>query len=499
MGKPESIFLAPTGDFGASPSPAEGQVREDVRRAVKRARSAQPAWAALGVRERARFMLRTLDLLLAEQEAILDVLDAELGRPRLESLVLEIFPACDSLGYYARNARKLLADETPSLHLLKNKRVVVRHLPLGVIAVITPWNGPFSLAMNPSVQALMAGNAVILKPSEVTPRSAQLVADLFARAGLPEDLFQVVHGGAEAGAALVEGGVDKVSFTGSVSAGRRIGEACGRNLTPCTLELGGNDAAIVCADADLSRAAQGIVFGACLNAGQVCMGTERVYVVAAVAEQLIGMVHRHAAELRLGPDGELGRIIGPHQLPIIEKHVADAVAKGAELMLGGKRVELPGGSYFQPTLLTNVNHDMLVMREETFGPVIPIMQVADEEEAIRMANDSSFGLSGTIWTADAKKAERLARRLQTGSICVNDSAVTYGIHEVPFGGRKASGLGAVNGPRALKDFCFAQPVVHDRFGLAKEQIWYPYGPKTLARLARAMRLLFGTRIGRWLT
>jgi acyl-CoA reductase-like NAD-dependent aldehyde dehydrogenase len=497
MGKPESTFQAPTGSFRASPSPE--QVRDDVRRAVERARSAQPAWAALSVRERARFMLRTLDLLLAEQEAILDVLDAELGRPRLESLVLEIFPACDSLSYYARDARKLLADETPSLHLLKNKRVVVRHLPLGVVAVITPWNGPFSLSMNPSVQALLAGNAVILKPSEVTPRSAQLVADLFGRAGLPEDLFQVVHGGAEVGAALVEGGVDKVSFTGSLNAGRRIGEACGRNLTPCTLELGGNDAAIVCADADLSRAAQGIVFGACLNAGQVCMGTERVYVVAAVAERFIDMVRRHAAELRLGPDGDLGRIIGPHQLPIIEKHVADALAKGAELMLGGKRVELAGVSYFEPTVLANVNHDMLVMREETFGPVIPIMQVADEEEALRMANDSSFGLSGTIWTADAKKAERLARRLQTGSICVNDSAVTYGIHEVPFGGRKASGLGAVNGPRALKDFCFAQPIVHDRFGLAREQIWYPYGPKTLVQMRRAIRLLFGTRIGRWLT
>lgn len=497
MGQPD--VPVPSDGFRASPASAESSVREEVKRAIERARSAQPAWAALGVRERARFMLRALDLLLADQEAILDVIGAEVGRPRVESLVLEIYPACDSLSYYARNAHKLLADEKPSLHLLKNKRVVVSHLPLGVVAVITPWNGPFALSMNPSVQALMAGNAVILKPSEVTPRSAQLVADLFVRAGLPAGLLQVLHGGPEVGGALVEGGVDKVSFTGSVNAGRRIGEVCGRNLTPCTLELGGNDAAIVCADANLSRAVQGVVFGACLNAGQVCMGTERVYVVAAVAEQFITMVCRKAAELRLGPDGDVGRMIGPEQIRIIEKHVADALAKGAKLLVGGKRVELAGGSHFEPTVLTNVNHDMLVMREETFGPLIPIMPVADEEEAIRLANDSGFGLSGTIWTADSKKAERIARRLQTGSVCVNDSAVTYGIHEVPFGGRKGSGLGAVNGPHALKDFCFAQPVVHDRFGLAREQIWYPYGPKTLARLARAMRLLFGTRIGRWLT
>jgi acyl-CoA reductase-like NAD-dependent aldehyde dehydrogenase len=472
---------------------------DEVRRLVERARAAQPAWAALGVQERARFMLRTLDLLLAEQSAILDALGAELGRPRLESLVLELYPACDSLSYYARNAHKLLADERPSLHLLKNKRVVVSYLPLGVIAVITPWNGPFALAVNPSVQALMAGNAVILKPSEVTPRSAELVADLFARAGLPDGLFQVLQGDGQVGAALVEGGVDKVSFTGSVGAGRRIGEACGRNLTPCTLELGGNDAAIVCADANLSRAAQGVVFGSVLNAGQVCMGTERVYVVAAVAEQFIDRVREHVAALRLGPDGDVGRIIGPHQLRIIERHVADALAKGARLLVGGKRVERDGASYFEPTVLTNVNHDMLVMREETFGPVVPIMQVADEEEAIRLANDAAFGLSGTLWTTDAKKAERIARRLQTGSVCVNDSAITYGIHEVAFGGRKASGLGAVNGPRALKDFCFAQPVVHDRFGLAREQVWYPYGPKTLAQLEKAMRFIFGTRIGRWMT
>jgi len=471
----------------------------DVQACIARARAAQPAWAALGFEGRGRHLLRALDVLLGAQEEFLDVFDQEVGRPRTESIMMEIFPACDALSYYARRAEKLLADETPSLHLLKNKKVVIRYLPLGVVGVITPWNAPFALAVNPTAQALMAGNTVILKPSEITPRSSALVGEMFKRAGLPEGVLQVIQGDGAVGAALVSGGVDKISFTGSVATGKKIGEVCGRNLTPCTLELGGKDATIVCADADLDRAAGGIVFGAFMNSGQACLGIERVYVVESVADRFTEKVLKVASGLRNGPNADLGRIIWPRQMEIIERHMADALAKGARVLLGGGRSASAGAEHFEPTVITNVTHDMLVMSEETFGPILPIMRVASEDEAIKFANDCDYGLSGTVWTKDAKKAESIARRMHTGSVCVNDSSLTYGIHEAPFGGRKQSGLGAVNGLDGLKSYTFAQPVVHDRFGLAREQVWYPYTKETGAQLQKIIRMAFGTRIGRWLT
>ena len=473
----------------------------EVRERIAAARKAQPAWEALGFERRAQIMQRALTILLAQQDRFMDVIIGETGRSRMETLMMEMFPACDSLAYYAKNAERLLRDESPSLHLLKTKKLVISYRPLGVVGIITPWNGPFVLSLNPTVQALMAGNAVVLKPSEVTPFSGKLVAELFAEAGLPVDVLSVLEGDGETGAALVEGGVDKISFTGSVATGRKVGEACGRQLIPCTLELGGKNPTIVCRDADIPRAAKGCISGAFLNAGQFCCATARIYVIDSVADAFIDHVVQYVRSLKQGQSGEfdLGPAIWPRQLEIIERHVNDAIARGAKVLTGGARNRELGELFFQPTVLTDVTDDMLVMREETFGPVVSIVRVPDEAEALRLANQSSYGLAATVWTQDRANALRLSKAIETGHVCMNDCSITYGIHEAPFGGRKQSGLGQVHGPSGLKGYCFAQAIVLERWTLGQEDAWYPYTAQKASGMRKAMQWLFGSRLGRLFT
>jgi len=485
----------------SSPGDSRRHTADEVKVRVAVARRAQPAFAALGVEKRAAIMRRALDLLLERQEHFIDVIVRETGRSRMETLLMELFPACDSLAYYAKHAGRLLRDESPSLHLLKTKKLVISYRPLGVIGVITPWNGPFVLALNPTVQALMAGNAVVLKPSEVTPVSGKLVLELLTQAGLPEGVLQVVEGDGETGAAVVASGVDKISFTGSVATGRKIGEVCGRNLVPCTLELGGKNPSIVCADADIGRAAKGSVVSAYLNAGQFCCATARIYVMDSVADAFTSQLLDYVKTLKQGTSGDfdLGRVIWPRQLEVIERHVNDAVTRGARVLTGGARNREVGELYYQPTVLTDVNADMQVMREETFGPVLSIVRVRDEAEAIRLANDTPYGLAATIWTRDQKKALELARQIEAGHVCMNDTSLTYGIHEAPFGGRKQSGLGQVHGPNGLKNYCYAQSIVLERFKAGQEEAWYPYTQQKAEAMRKVMRLVFGSKLGRMFT
>jgi len=472
----------------------------DTVAAVERAQKAQIDWAALCVAERSRYLLKALQVLLARQDEVISTVISETGKARTEALQMEVFAVGDALNFYAKNAERILQTEKRKLHgmLRFMKRLRIHYRPLGVVAVISPWNGPFVLAMNPCIQALVAGNAVILKPSEVTPFSALLAADILTEAGLPEGLFQVLTGDGETGAALCRAGVDKVSFTGSVATGRKVAVACAEQLIPCTLELGGKDAMIVCDDVNLDTAAAGAVAGAFMNTGQYCCGTERVYVVEAVAEAFTQKVVERVSQLRQGSEGEfdVGAIFWPKQLEIIESHMQDARDRGASVMAGGRRnPDLPG-LFYEPTVLVDVDHEMRIMREETFGPILPIMRVADEEEALALANDSEYGLGGNVWTRDTAKGVRLAERMQSGSVCVNDMTMTYGVQEAPFGGLKSSGVGQVNGETGLRGYCHAEPIIVDRRAGKMAESRYPYSAKADSGMQKFMKLLWGTALGR---
>ncbi len=474
----------------------------EVRHALERARKAQPEWAARPVAERAQVLIRVLERLLEGHARVTETVIRETGKTENEAFGMEVFASCDALNFYAKRAPRILAPERRRIHgllgLMKKLRVVYK--PLGVVGVIVPWNGPFVLGLNQSAQALVAGNAVLLKGSEVTPYSTALVGELFAEAGLPEGVLQIVMGDGQTGADLVESGVDKISFTGSVATGRKVAEACGRQLIPVTLELGGKDAMIVCADADLDRAAAGALIGSCMNTGQYCCGTERIYAVDEIYEPLVEKIVDGARALRQAERGEsdVGAIFWDRQLDIIDAHVRDAVEKGATLRVGGRRNPALRGLYYEPTVLTDVTHEMDVMRHETFGPVVSIMRVRDEEEALQRANDSRYGLNGNVWTRDAEKGLRLAERMETGGVCINDMALTYGVPEAPFGGVKESGVGQVNGEVGLRGYCHAHPILSDRWGGKKIQGGYPYSLSELEGMRKFAKRLFGTRLGRWL-
>lgn len=473
----------------------EVSTADDVAAALAKARAAQPGWAARPVKERAAIIRNAVSVLLKRRDEIVETVMQETGKPRVEALAVEMVPACDFLNYWSGRATKDLADENRRLHgyMLPLKKLVINYQPLGVVGVITPWNGPFILSLNPIAQALLAGNSVVLKPSEVTPHSGEWAVKVLHEAGVPKDVLQVVHGDGETGAALVNGDIDKISFTGSVGTGKKIAAACATRLIPCTLELGGKDAMIVCADADLDRASLGAVYLSMFNTGQVCVGVERIYVVDSIADEFIEQVRKRAAEVTYGPSGkDVGPLFWDRQLEIVEKHVEDAKSKGATILLGGES-DTAEGVFFKPTVVVDVTHDMDIMQQETFGPIVAIMRVRDEEEAVRMANDCQYGLSGSVFTKDKDKVVRLAKQLKTGSVVQNDASVIYGVAEAPFGGRKDSGMGQVNGRDALRSFVHPQPVLLDRWGLKKENIWYPYSEATAATLEKTIGTLFGNK------
>jgi succinate-semialdehyde dehydrogenase/glutarate-semialdehyde dehydrogenase len=493
IGLKSPMTLEPIGEM-------ECATREEVQAAVDRARAAQPAWAAKSFDERAAYIHRMADLLMEKQDLIMDTVIRETGKPRAEALSMEVYAAVDSCVFYAKRAKKFLARERRRLHGVMGvlKKAYIVYKPRGVVAVITPWNGPFVLGLNPTVQALMAGNAVIVKPSEVTPYSGALVAELFEQIGLPAGLVQVVLGDGETGADLIAAGQDKVSFTGSVATGRKIAVACGERLIPYTLELGGKDAMIVCRDADVERAAKGALIGSCMNTGQYCCGTERIYVVEDVYEPFVRTVVEEVRMLRQSDDvdqADVGATFWDRQLGIIEGHVDDAVARGATVLAGGRRNPDLRGLYFEPTVLTDVTQDMAIMQDETFGPVICIMKVKDEEEALRLANDSRYGLNGNVWTRDTARGMALATRVETGAASVNDMAMSYGVNEVPFGGVKESGVGAVNGPEGLRGYCHPMVLIVDRLGRGPVSR-YPYTEKSVSDLRQAMKFFWGSSLMR---
>jgi acyl-CoA reductase-like NAD-dependent aldehyde dehydrogenase len=474
---------------------------DDVYAAVEMARKAQPDWAGLSCEERAIYVKRAVRVLVESREEFVDVIAADTGKPRLEVFTSELLPVCDVATFYAKRAKRILADRRLRLRSTRRKRLRICYQPLGVVGIITPWSLPFALSMIPTVQALLAGNTVVLKPSEGTPLAGGLVERVFEAVGLPSGVFKLVHGDGETAAALVESSVDKIHFTGSAGTGHKVAEACGRLLKPCTLQLAGKDPMIVCADADLDRAAAGAVWGAFANSGQAGMSTERVYVVDEVADAFIAKVLKKTAELRqgIGGDFEIGPIIWPPQLEVIERQVAEALEGGAVLRAGGRRNPSCDGFYYEPTVLTDVTQDMSVVRDETLGPVMPIMRVRDEDEAQRLVNDSRHGFNANVWTKNKHKGVEIAKALESGNVFVNDCTLTCGVTELLFGGTKKSGIGRVNGEQALWTYCHTRSIVVDRFGSGAEAVWYPYTQGKLKRFQRAMRFVWGTPLGRFLS
>ena len=467
-----------------------------VEAAVARARAAQPAWNALGTARRAELMRGLRAWLVANREEVVQLVIGENGKTREDAMLAELWYLADSLGYWAKQGQKLLKDETVRAHspLLFGRKVVIRYDALGVVGIIAPWNYPLTLSIGDAIPALMAGNTVVVKPSEITPLATVRLAEAAREIGFPEDVLTVVTGKGQTGAALVEV-ADMIMFTGSTATGRKIGARCGERLIPCSLELGGKDPLIVLDDADVGRAANVAVEWAMRNSGQICLSVERAYVMEPVYDEFVEKVTKQVRALRQGvPQGagsvDVGAITFGPQLDLIEGHVKDAVDKGARVLVGGKRGPGPG-RFFEPTVLVDVDHTMRCMTEETFGPTLPIMKVATEEEAIRLANDSPYGLGSSVFTKDLERGKRVAGELRAGSTWVNDAIMSYLAQEAPMGGAKSSGLGARHGAQGIRKYTQPHTILVARHVLRKELTMFPNRAPLGKFFERLMVLLYG--------
>jgi acyl-CoA reductase-like NAD-dependent aldehyde dehydrogenase len=457
----------------------------------------QPAWAELSLRDRAGYLRRAAGALLEDVDEIAELLVNEQGKPRVEAYTMELLPTIDALHWCAKAGPKILADEKirMSQAFLASKKSRFTYEPIGVVGVIAPWNYPWSIPFGEVAIALMAGNGVVLKPASLTPLLGEAIRRVFEKGGLPEGLIRVVHGGGAVGDALARSSVGKVFFTGSVEVGRKVGEVCAQRLKGSVLELGGKDPMIVCADADIDNAISGAVWGGFANAGQTCSGIERVYVDRAIADPFVAGVAAEAERLRLGDpiqwNTEIGPMTSEEQYEIVVDLIEDAVANGATKLCGGP-TEVAGlsGKFVAPTVLTGVTHEMRIMKEEVFGPVLPIVTVDGEQEAIELANDSEFGLGASVWTKDRQKGARIARRIESGMVWVNDHSFSHGACQCAWGGVKDSGVG-----RSHSKFGFYECVNIKQNswepGLARDFWWHPYD-STLGDAVRASaKLLYG--------
>ncbi len=466
---------------------------------MARARAAQKAWSARSIESRCAALRKLRDTIYAQRDAVTSAISAETGKPHVEAVFSELLLALDSTDFIARRAPAWLRPERVPHHniAVKAKTGWLQYEPQGVIAVISPWNYPFSIPITEIVPALAAGNAVVLKPSELTPQAGALIGKIALASGLPADVLQVVQGGGELGAAIIEAGPDKVCFTGSVATGKRIAEACARMLIPSVLELGGKDAMLVLADADLDVASSAAVWGGFTNCGQACLSVERLYVDASVAGPFTQLCVEKTSKLRLGPpsnpDAEVGPMIRVRQVEKVEEQLRDAIAKGARILAGGHRRPDLGPSFFEPTVVANVDHSMQLMREETFGPVLAIASVRSTDEAIALANDSDFGLSASVWTRDAERGKVVAERLRAGSVMVNDVASYYGVCEAPHGGSGASGWGRAHSRLGLLEMVRVKYVDVDRLPRTPKSWWYGYSESLAASADRFVEFLFAPR------
>jgi acyl-CoA reductase-like NAD-dependent aldehyde dehydrogenase len=464
----------------------------------ERARVAQKTWTAHPIQYRCEMLRGLRDTIFTRRDEIAEAITRETGKPKVEAIFAEILLALDTADFLGRKATRWLRNERVPHHNLamKAKSGWLEHSPLGVVAIISPWNYPFSIPMAQVIPALVAGNAVVLKPSELTPWCGKLVGDLFEQAEFPPGLVQVVQGEGALGAAIIEAGPDKVFFTGSVATGQRIAEACAQKFIPSVLELGGKDAMIILADANLEIASSAAVWGGFMNCGETCISVERIYAEQSIAERFTQLCVAKTKRLRLGPpsdpEAEIGPMIRPSQLEKVERQLRGAVERGAKILTGGNRRPDLGASFLEPAVVVNVDHSMELMREETFGPVIAIRAVANAEEAIALTNDSPFGLSASIWTRDTAGGRKIASRLRVGSVMINDVASYYGVTEAPHGGVGASGWGRTHSRLGLLEMVQVKYIDVDRLPRVAKSWWFGYTQHLTVAADAFVQLLFAT-------
>jgi succinate-semialdehyde dehydrogenase/glutarate-semialdehyde dehydrogenase len=456
----------------------------EVRSALARARAAQAAWADISFRERARIILQARKIVLAQLDEIGTLISRETGKPVAEAISMEIVPTLDLMHYFARHTSRLLQPQKIDIgqYGLMGRSSQIVYKPLGVVGIISPWNFPWATPLAEVVMALMAGNSVVLKPSELTPLTALKIGEVFEQARLPKGLLEIVTGDGTTGAALTDAGAEaglaKIMFTGSVATGKQVAGSAAKHLTPTVLELGGKDPMIVLEDANLQSAARAAIWGAFCNAGQACASVERCYVHESIAPQFIELVVKETRALKQDNAAEnevdVGAMSNERQLGIVEEHISDALKRGARVLTGGKRVKNLSGSFHEPTVVTEVDHSMALMRDETFGPVLPIMTFKTEDEAINLANDSIYGLTASIWTGNIARGRHLARRLEAGTVMVNEVVYTHAIAQTPWGGVKQSGYGRTHGRLGLLELVTPQHIHVNHLPFVPDVWWFRY-------------------------
>jgi acyl-CoA reductase-like NAD-dependent aldehyde dehydrogenase len=468
----------------------------EVHAAVLRARAAQSAWNEIGAKQRVAVLREFQRLLHKKKLEVATLITREAGKPLVEALLTEVLVVLDAARFCVENAFAFLRERPVPHGSLAMKTKVGRILrePYGVIAIISPWNYPFSIPATESLAALVAGNAVVLKPSELTSLTALELASLLYEAGVPKDVFQIIIGDGATGSALLNAEIDKLVFTGSVATGKRIALTAAACLLPVVLELGGKDPMLVLDDADVDVASSGAVWGAFVNAGQACLSVERCYVHRTLYDAFLEACVRKTMLLRMGnglnPQTDIGPLIRERQLRNVEAQVEDARLQGARVLIGGARRPEFGSNFYAPTVLAEVTHAMRIMREETFGPVLPIVAFDNDDQAIRLANDSDFGLAASVWTRNRARGMSLARRIQAGTVMVNDTVACFGISEAPHGGIKASGLGRTHGIFGLEEMVRLKYVDSDRLPEIKKVWWYEYGEGFTRQMEGFIDLMF---------
>lgn len=478
--------------IGTKKTMTEKQVLDAYKKACQKSFS----FRKTSISQRVNEISKIKRYIVENMEYIVEELSKDLGKTKSEALLMEVFPVLDCIKYYEKNAENILRNKKIKTPIaLMGKKSFVFYEPLGTVLIISPWNFPFNLSLIPIISAVLAGNTVVYKPAEDATYSATIIEKILKESGFEEDVVTFIYGkSSEIGDALIEGRPNKIFLTGSTATGKIIMEKAAKYLIPVELELGGKDPMIVFDDANITRAANAATWGSLLNCGQACIALERIYVQEKVYDDFVKKVVANVKKVKQGwdtkGDVDIGSITGSNQIKIIKDQIKDAKAKGAKILIGGNVKDM----FFEPTVLVNVDHSMKIMREETFGPVISIMKFKTEEEAINLANDSSYGLNASVWTADKEKALRVSGEIVTGGVAINNALTSSANFALPFGGAKQSGIGRYHGPYGLHAFSNIKAVMYEKGSKDQDIQWYPFRKDKYQRFLATFKSLFSEKI-----